>query len=68
MRVTDLKIAVRTREPNPHPLRDALQVLPGAGGVEVTVETDAGVTGRGDIYFGRIAGGPPRWGRCSSTC
>ncbi len=44
--------------PAPDPLRDALQVLGGAGTVEVRIETDEGIAGRGDVYFGRIVGGP----------
>jgi L-alanine-DL-glutamate epimerase-like enolase superfamily enzyme len=58
MKVTKVEAVAHTRPPNPNPVRDALQVLPGAGSVEVRVETDDGVAGRGDIYFGRIAGGP----------
>src|SRR5574340_134426 len=58
MKVTGLTTSIRRAKPNPNPIRDALQVLPGAGGLAVTLETDAGVAGSGSIYFGRIAGGP----------
>ncbi|MEI6502066.1 MAG: hypothetical protein WCP21_13695, partial [Armatimonadota bacterium] len=58
MIVTDLQITVRPVEPNPDPIRDALQTLPGAGAVEVVVHTDTGVTGRGASWFGRLAGAP----------
>ncbi len=58
MRVTDVQVTVHRRPPNPQPIRDALQALPGAGSVEVTVHTDEGVSGKGDSFFGRVAGGP----------
>jgi L-alanine-DL-glutamate epimerase-like enolase superfamily enzyme len=58
MRVSRLEVTPRRSEPNPSPIRDALQTLPGTGSVEVVVEIDEGVTGRGSVYFGRIAGGP----------
>lgn len=58
MNVTDLEITIHRRAPNPEPIRDALQSLPGAGTVQVTVHTDAGVSGTGRVGFGRIAGAP----------
>jgi L-alanine-DL-glutamate epimerase-like enolase superfamily enzyme len=58
MRVTQIDVLVHNRTPNPDPIRDALQSLPGAGSVETVVHTDDGLTGRGEAYFGRIAGGP----------
>lgn len=58
MKVTDVEVSVRRAEPNPKPIRDALQSLPGSGSVRVVVTTDADVSGSGDIYFGRIAGAP----------
>jgi L-alanine-DL-glutamate epimerase-like enolase superfamily enzyme len=58
MVVTDIQVTVRQAQPNLEPIRDALQTLPGAGAVEVVVQTDAGVTGRGASWFGRIAGAP----------
>jgi L-alanine-DL-glutamate epimerase-like enolase superfamily enzyme len=58
MKVTQIEITVQRREPNPNPIRDALQSLPGAGSVCVVVQTDAGVSGTGEVGFGRIAGAP----------
>jgi len=58
MKVTRLEIIAHRREPNPNPIRDALQTLPGTGSVRVVVHTDEGISGSGDIYFGRIAGAP----------
>jgi L-alanine-DL-glutamate epimerase-like enolase superfamily enzyme len=58
MKVTSVETRVHERSPNPRPIRDALQSLPGAGSVEVIVTTDDGLTGRGDAGFGRIAGAP----------
>jgi L-alanine-DL-glutamate epimerase-like enolase superfamily enzyme len=58
MQVTQLDITIHRRPSNPDPIRDALQSLPGAGSVEVTVHTDAGVSGSGQVGFGRIAGAP----------
>ncbi|HLJ55709.1 MAG TPA: mandelate racemase/muconate lactonizing enzyme family protein [Chthonomonadaceae bacterium] len=58
MIITAIEVVANRREPNPNPIRDALQALPGAGSVSVTVRTDDGVSGSGDAYFGRIAGAP----------
>jgi L-alanine-DL-glutamate epimerase-like enolase superfamily enzyme len=58
MRVTQLDVTVRRREPNPDPIRDALQTLGGSGSVQVVVHTDQGVSGTGEVGFGRIAGAP----------
>jgi len=58
MKIENLEIAVSRREPNPNPIRDALQVLTGAGSVKVTVQTDEGVSGVGEVGFGRVAGAP----------
>jgi L-alanine-DL-glutamate epimerase-like enolase superfamily enzyme len=58
MKITHLDITVNRREPNPNPIRDALQSLPGTGSARVTVRTDDGIAGSGEVYFGRIAGGP----------
>jgi L-alanine-DL-glutamate epimerase-like enolase superfamily enzyme len=62
MRVTQLDVNVHRRAANPDPIRDALQSLPGAGSVEVVVHTDVGVSGRGEVGFGRIAGAPDALG------
>ena len=56
-RVAKIEVGLRRREPNPNPIRDALQSLPGVGQVVVTVTSEDGVTGSGDIGYGRIAGG-----------
>jgi len=58
MRIATLAVDLEERAPNPTPIRDALQALPGAGSVCVTVTTDEGVSGTGQSWFGRIAGGP----------
>jgi L-alanine-DL-glutamate epimerase-like enolase superfamily enzyme len=58
MRITSLEITVQRRSPNPNPIRDALQALPGSGSVRVLLHTDKGVSGSGEVGFGRVAGGP----------
>ena len=58
MKVTQIEVRANRREPNPDPIRDALQSLPGAGSVQVTVHTDAGIIGTGEAGFGRVAGAP----------
>jgi L-alanine-DL-glutamate epimerase-like enolase superfamily enzyme len=58
MHVTQLDIIVRRTTPNPTPIRDALQCLPGAGSVQVVVHTNTGVSGSGESGFGRILGAP----------
>jgi len=58
MQITQIEINVRRGNPNPTPIRDALQSLPGAGSVKVVIHTDAGVSGSGEVGFGRIAGAP----------
>jgi L-alanine-DL-glutamate epimerase-like enolase superfamily enzyme len=58
MHITQIEINVRHGTPNPAPIRDALQSLPGAGSVQVIVHTGKGVSGSGEAGFGRIAGAP----------
>jgi L-alanine-DL-glutamate epimerase-like enolase superfamily enzyme len=63
VKITHLEIRIEHREPNPDPICDALQCLPGAGTVHVTVHTDVShhgqmITGSGEAGFGRIAGAP----------
>lgn len=58
MRISRLSIQIQRRSPNPKSIRDALQSLPGSGSVQVDIETDTGVTGTGEVGFGRIAGAP----------
>jgi L-alanine-DL-glutamate epimerase-like enolase superfamily enzyme len=58
MQITKLEITVHRRAANPNPIRDALQTLPGSGSVRVVLHTDRGISGSGEVSFGRIAGGP----------
>jgi L-alanine-DL-glutamate epimerase-like enolase superfamily enzyme len=58
MEIVDVAIDATESEPDPDPIRDALQALPGTGSVTVRIETDTGVTGTGAVGFGRIEGGP----------
>lgn len=58
MKVIQLEVSVQRHAPNPNPIRDALQSLPGAGSVQVTIHTDEGISGKGEAGFGRIAGAP----------
>ena len=58
MKVTHIEVTIEPATPNPNPIRDALQSLPGAGSVKVTVRTDAGVSGVGEVFFGRGVGAP----------
>lgn len=55
-KVKSVEVSLNIRQPNPNPIRDALQSLPGIGSVVVNLTSDDGVVGSGDIYFGRIAG------------
>lgn len=57
IRVRSIDVTVRRRQPNPNPIRDALQTLPGVGNVVVTLTSEEGVSGTGGVYYGRIAGG-----------
>ena len=45
MKIAKFDISINRRVPNPDPIRDALQSLPGAGSVQVTLATDEGVGG-----------------------
>jgi len=56
MKVTDIEIKPHRSVPNPNPIRDALQTLPGSGSVQIIVHTDESVSGTGDVGFGRVAG------------
>jgi L-alanine-DL-glutamate epimerase-like enolase superfamily enzyme len=58
MRITHIEVKTHLSKPAPDPIRDALQSLPGAGSVQVVVHTDAGVSGAGEVGFGRVAGAP----------
>ena len=50
--------AESTSKRRPKPVRDALQLLDTHGECVVTIETDAGVNGRGSITFGRLDAAP----------
>jgi L-alanine-DL-glutamate epimerase-like enolase superfamily enzyme len=56
VKVTDLKIDIHRSQPNPRPIRDALQALPGLGNISITLSTDEGITGKGSVFFGRVSG------------
>jgi len=56
VKIKSLEVSIHRREPNPDPIRDAIQVLPGIGNVNVKVTSEEGVSGTGSIYFGRIDG------------
>ena len=58
MHIVDLDVTVRHDDPDPDPIRDALQALPGSGGVTVEVTAEDGTTGTGSVGFGRIQGAP----------
>ena len=58
MKVTDVEVTARRFEVNENPVSDAMKSLPGTGVTHVTVRTDEGISGEGEMYFGRIAGGP----------
>lgn len=54
--VKKIQVSLRPRTPDPDPKRDALQALPGVGSVIVQVTSEDGVTGTGEISYGRIPG------------
>lgn len=56
MKIVRLESALISFGPFAEPISDALQSLPGAGGVRVTVTTEAGVSGVGEVRFGRGEG------------
>lgn len=58
MRITNVEVIPMIQPPSPKPKRDALQSLPGAGAVKVLITTEAGIQGKGEVWYGRIAGGP----------
>jgi L-alanine-DL-glutamate epimerase-like enolase superfamily enzyme len=53
-KITEIEVTLHKNDPNPNPVRDAIQTLPGIGTVKVKVKSDDGVSGAGEIYFGRI--------------
>ncbi len=58
MKIIKLDIETQSVAGKLNPKRDALQALPGAGGVTVRIEAEDGSIGVGGASFGRIAGGP----------
>lgn len=58
MKVTRIVVTAHRNPPVANPKRDALQSLPGSGSVTVAVHTDEGISGVGEVSFGRIAGAP----------
>jgi L-alanine-DL-glutamate epimerase-like enolase superfamily enzyme len=56
VKVRDLEVTLHRNDPNPNPIRDAIQVLPGIGNVSVKVTSEDGIAGSGSVYFGRIDG------------
>ena len=57
MKITRITAQAESRR-REQPVGDALQVLDTHGICRVTVETDAGISGRGDITFGRLDRAP----------
>ena len=53
-RVESIEVTLKESKPNPDPIRDALQSLPGVGSVQVKVTSDDGISGNGEIGYGRI--------------
>lgn len=49
MAVTELDVTVRREEPDPDPACDAIQELPGAGTITVSVYTEDGTSGSGMV-------------------
>lgn len=58
MKITQIETRLHLSQPNPNPIRDAIQSLPGSGSVEVLLHTDDGLIGSGSAGFGRIPGAP----------
>jgi L-alanine-DL-glutamate epimerase-like enolase superfamily enzyme len=58
MYITQVEVTSHASKPASNPIRDALQSLPGAGSVQVVVHSDTGVSGKGEVGFGRVAGAP----------
>src|SRR5919199_5793480 len=57
MHITRVQATAESRR-RAEPLRDALQMLDTQGICRVTVETSAGTTGTGEIFFGRLDAAP----------
>ena len=57
MKIIRMVAEIQPRSPNPTPIRDAIQRLPGADGLRLVVEMESGVTGESHTFFGRVRGG-----------
>ncbi|MDX6246999.1 MAG: hypothetical protein QOF10_359 [Kribbellaceae bacterium] len=57
MKITGIGVEVVSK-PKAHAVRDALQLLDRDGHTKVVIETDEGITGVSDTYFGRVASSP----------
>lgn len=57
MKITNVTVEVRS-DAKKRPVRDALQVLDRDGHCTVRIQTDEGIEGVSDTYFGRVASSP----------
>ena len=57
MKITDVSVEVVSKE-KAHAVRDAIQLLDRDGHTRVRIDTDEGVSGVSDTYFGRVASSP----------
>jgi len=57
MKITEISVEVVSK-PKAHAVRDAIQLLDRDGRTRVRIDTDEGVSGVSDTYFGRVASSP----------
>ncbi|MFI7064349.1 mandelate racemase/muconate lactonizing enzyme family protein [Kribbella sp. NPDC050124] len=57
MKITEVSVEV-VSEPKAHAVRDAIQLLDRNGHTRVRIDTDEGVSGVSDTYFGRVPSSP----------
>ncbi len=57
MKITNISVEVVSKE-KAHAVRDAIQLLDRDGHTRVRIDTDEGVSGVSDTYFGRVASSP----------
>ncbi|MFG1625819.1 mandelate racemase/muconate lactonizing enzyme family protein [Kribbella sp. NPDC049227] len=57
MKITEISVEVLS-EAKAHPVRDAIQLLDRNGRTRVRIDTDEGITGVSNTYFGRVASSP----------
>jgi L-alanine-DL-glutamate epimerase-like enolase superfamily enzyme len=62
MKITEISVEV-VSEPKAHAVRDAIQLLDRNGHTRVRIDTDEGISGVSDTYFGRVASSPGVLGR-----